>query len=215
MRNEDFLKNSLDKNKKLKEKNLYKFSKINSFIVISSSEDKAEIVVIEHIDEFDKTVINNFKDFIKNKSKIKKSLTKFSKDELEKFIWKYISKGSEIAKKQEFINKKFLIDRLSRLKDKNFNILDIEEIADFLLKFDRKTIEDTLKFLESLKKLAKHKVEIFFIDEDDLKGIYIDIIFDKNISFSDVDKEIDKFYNLLDEINKDLWFLNIGERFIE
>jgi len=110
-------------------------------------------------------------------------------------------------------SKKLVKEILQSMNNTRFYISDAEKIANFLSDFDEKIITDVLTFFKSLKSLMNNRIEIFFIDNENYKGIYIDIAFNKNADFSKVDEVINKIYDLLDNINKDLWFINIGEKF--
>lgn len=108
-----------------------------------------------------------------------------------------------------------LKDILTAFTDSDFKIENIQEISEFLANLKGNLAQDFVTFLQQTKDKIDNKVEIFFIDEESSQGIYISIIFDNNTDFETVDKKINELYNILEEINNDLWFVNIGEKFNE
>ena len=134
-----------------------------------------------------------------------------TKENRNSILYEYTT-DIEISEGYRLSNFKQILENFS---DENFKTENIQEISEFLTQLNGNLPEDFIKFLQILKNNVRNKVEIFFIDEETSKGIYINIIFDKNTDFETVDKEINKIYDILEDINNNLWFVNIGERFNE
>jgi len=117
-----------------------------------------------------------------------------------------ISEGYKLSKFKQI---------LKNLSNTTFKIEDIQKLSEFFTQLNGNLAEDFIIFLQTLKKSTKNKVEIFFLEDESSKGIYINITFSQNTDFKTVDREINRFYNILESINSNLWFVNIGENFNE
>ncbi len=115
----------------------------------------------------------------------------------------------EIKNKAEIL--KYIKKQIEDLSLKNFNFLEKEKIIKFLLKLDYKDIKDFFKFLNELRKNLDNKIDIFVIDENLSSDIYVDIVFDNKEDFSYIDEIIYKAYDILNNINKEISFITIGE----
>lgn len=104
---------------------------------------------------------------------------------------------------------------LTGIIDNNIKMLNPSELIDFLMELSEKQVNDFIKFLKILKLKINNKIEIFSVKDDEAKGIYINVLFPENESFEKVDEKMDQIYDILDSVNKNLWFVNIGESFYE